>query len=376
MSAELFVTCPETLELLLAEELKEMGIENVNVSFRGVYVPLSMKNMYDINYMSRIAGRVLYPITSFSCYDKEDLYAKAKKIDWSKFLTNDKTFAIDVNGKHRAFSNTLFAAQVLKDALCDQFRDKTGKRPNVQLQSPDVQLSLYLENDNVSISFDTSGDPLFKRGYRKEVVTAPLQESYAAAFLRMARYTGNEILLDPCCGSGTILIEAALIASHTPPGYLRKKWGFFGLPEYSRTEWEAVKKEHDSKIRPIAPNRLFGYDISKDNVWVAIVNLRSSGFFDKIQVTKQDFMEATPEVLPNLVVCNPPHGGRLDTPERLQPLYRALGEFLKQKLAKPARAFVFTSSLELSKEVGLKPKQRHVIKLSGTDCRLLEYDLY
>lgn len=372
MSSKLFVTCPETLEPLLEEELKILGYRDITPSFRGVYVSSSMRAIYEINYLSHIACRVLYPIASFACFDKERLYGKAKQIDWSQYLSLDKTFAIDVTGRHPAFKNTLFAAQVLKDAICDHFREKTGQRPNVCTKNPDIQIALHLNDDRISISFDTSGEPLFKRGYRRASIAAPIQETYAAAFLQMAGYKGSEILLDPCCGSGTILIEAALKATHTPPGFLRTKWGFFHLPQFSKTEWELVKQTHDAKRIPLAKDKLFGYDISKSALQAATINCKP---FPEIQLFHQDFRTATPSFAPTLALCNPPHGTRLDTPETLQPLYRALGSFFKQQLAKPAKAFVFTSSLFLSKEIGLKPTQRHVLKMTHLDCRLLEYEI-
>ena len=184
-------------------------------------------------------------MTRFRCYDSKALYKGADSIDWSQYIQGDKSISIDANVSHKMLRNSLYAAQVVKDAICDQLRAKTGKRPRVDTKSPDIQLNLFVHDLLAVISFDTSGTPLHKRGYRQETVEAPLQETMAAAILLCAKYAGNEILYDPCCGSGTILTEAALIATKTPPGYLRKEWGFRLLPEFSQQEWLAMKAEAD-----------------------------------------------------------------------------------------------------------------------------------
>ena len=211
----LFVTCSGGLEELLEQELQELGY-TTQPGFRGVYVfNVSMREIYHINYCSRIAVRVLLPLRKFKCYDKKSLYFEVSKVDWTEYIPKDKTFAIDANVKHRNIKNSLFAAQVVKDVICDQFRDKFGYRPSVDLKFPDVQLNLFINQDNAVLSFDTSGEPLYKRGYRQQKSEAPLQETLAAAMLYSIGYSGKEALCDPCCGSGTLLIEAAMVATNT-----------------------------------------------------------------------------------------------------------------------------------------------------------------
>ena len=173
------------------------------------------------------------------------------------FFKEGATFAIDANVNNRELRNSLFAAQVVKDAICDQMRQRTGRRPSVQVQNPDVQINLFIQQQNGVISFDTSGEPLHKRGYRQESVEAPIQESLAAAILRLARYTKDQILLDPCCGSGTFLIEAALMATNTPPGYLRKYWGFMRHPGYDNAAWLKVRNQIDEKRIPLDPGHIW-----------------------------------------------------------------------------------------------------------------------
>lgn len=374
---DLFVTCAQHIEPLLADELKEFGFINIEEGYRGVHVKgVGIEAVYQINYQSRLAGRVLMPLASFRCYEAKSLYGGIIKVDWLKYISRGKTFAIDANVSHPRLRNSLFAAQVAKDAICDQLRDRIGVRPNIDVKDPDVQLNLFIHDQWAIMSIDTSGKPLSRRGYRLESVEAPIQETLAAALLKLAKYQGDEILFDPCCGSGTILFEAALMASKTPPGYLRKEWGFFNLPEFSQTEWLKVKNEADAKKIDLPKQHIFGCDINKQAVHAAKVNVRATGMHQQIEVVNCDFREFTPSILPNLVVTNPPHGKRLEDEESLCPLYRSLGDFMKRKTARPAKGFVFTGSPMLSKEVRLAAKRRHVLDNSGIESRLLEYDLF
>lgn len=375
---KIFVSCSQGLEPILVQEMQKMGFENVLEGFRGVHVEVrEIADIYRINYCSRIGGRVMLPLTDFVCYDQKALYKGASKIDWASYIAPGKTIAIDSNVNHKHLRNSLFAAQVVKDAICDQIREKRGTRPNVDVKNPDVQLNLFIHQDRAIISLDTSGTPLHKRGYRQETVEAPIQETLAAAILMLADYKGDEILYDPCCGSGTFLIEAALMASRTAPGYLRKYWGFMNLPDFSQEEWLKVKNEEDAKRIPLPHGKIYGSDMGRNVVRIAKVNLRASGFLPVIEVKQGDFRDIEPAPPPTLIVANPPYGKRLaDEEEYLVSLYRALGDFMKRKSAKPAKGFIFTGNLELSKEIGLAPKRRYVMSNSGIESRLLAFDLY
>jgi putative N6-adenine-specific DNA methylase len=373
----LFVSCAPGLEALLLEELQELGMNDSQVGYRGVFVNRwEWPDIYKINYASRLASRVLLPIAKFRCFDRKSLYKHIYDVDWSRYLRDGKTFAIDANVHHRELRNSLFAAQVVKDAICDQMRHKTGRRPSINVQQPDVQLNLYIQQTLAIISFDTSGAPLHKRGYRQETVEAPIQETLAAAMLRLANYSADKILLDPCCGSGTILIEAALLASKTPPGYLRQQWGFMYHPDYRLNEWLKVRNQLDEHRQTIPTGHLFGSDINKNAVWATKTNLKAAGFSQVVKVSQNDFRELLPSIPPNLIVTNPPHGRRLEEENQLRSLYRSLGDFMKKKTARPAQGFVFTGNLELAKEVGLAASKRHVFISGGVDSRLLEYELY
>lgn len=373
----LFITCSSALEPLLQQELLDLGVENTEIGYRGVYVDSwDWATLYKINYCSRLGSRVLLPLNRFKCYDARSLYRGALDIDWTLFIKEKATIAIDANIQHPQIRNSLFGAQVMKDAICDQLRQKRGYRPSVDIQEPDVQLNLFIHNNMATISFDTSGLPLHKRGYRLEGGLAPLQETLAAALLKLANYDPEKILLDPCCGSGTILIEAALMATNTAPGYLRRKWGFMHLPEYKDTDWLRVRNSFDANRIPLKPGHLFGLDIAKEAVRGAKVNLRAAGFLKEIEITQGDFRDYHPPIKPNMVVTNPPYGKRLEDVEYLVSLYRDLGDFLKQEIEKPGHAYVLTGNYELTKEVGLAASKRHVLNNGGLEARLLEFDIY
>jgi putative N6-adenine-specific DNA methylase len=373
----LFVSCPRGVEPLLVEELAELGIIEVSPGFCGVYVrDDSMASIYRINYCSRLACRVLLPLQQFRCFDDKGLYHGASNVDWNRLFKRNYTLAIDANVQHPKIRNSLFAAQVVKDAICDQLRAQAGWRPSVDLKSPDIQLNLFIHEGKATLSFDCSGLPLFKRGYRQDAGPAPLQEALAAALLRLAAFRGDEILIDPCCGSGTLLIEAALIATRTAPGFLRKEWGFTKLPEFSMLDWLKVKNEADSTRRELPKGQIQGCEIDPVVARSCRDNLKAAGFQQQIEVWRKDFVEHHPDPAPSLLITNPPHGKRLSETEELRDLYRQLGSFMKENLSRPGRGFVFTGNLELMKEVGLASKRRHVISNGGEEARLLEYDLY
>lgn len=372
----LFVTCGQGLEPFLAEELTDLGFVNLRQGYRGISLEGDLLGVYKINYCSRIASRVLLPLKEFKCFNAKTLYSDIRALDWSPYIPHGKTFAIDANVSHPRLRNSLYAAQVVKDAICDQFREATGDRPSVRPKDPDVQLNLFIRNEEGMIYFDTSGAPLTKRGYRIEAVEAPIHETLAAALLRLAQFQDTDFLCDPCCGSGTFLIEAALIASQTPPGYLRTRWGFMGLPAFDNTSWLKVKNDADAKRRELKSGHFMGCDLNRNAIRIAKTNIKAAGFQFANDLVVSDFRNYTPPTPPTLIITNPPHGRRLEDEASLVPLYRALGDFLKKQGAKPARGFIFTGSLPLAKEVGLAPKQRHVFDNSGIESRFLEFDLF
>lgn len=374
---EIFVTCSSHLEEILKAELEDLGYSDLRVGFRGIYVRIKQnRDIYRINYCSRIASRVLLPILNFRCNNREELYNATASVSWGPYLKHAKTLAIDANVESPALRNSLFAAQVVKDAICDQMMEKIGSRPSVDTANPDLQLNLFLRKGKATLSLDTSLVPLHKRGYRQEGGEAPLRETIAAACLIMANYQPSEILFDPCAGSGTFLIEAALMASNTPPGIFRKKWGFFHWPYFSEQEWLQVKIQADEGRIPLKKGHFYGVEINRTTQRLALGNLKATGLHPYITMEVGDFRSFEPSISPTFLITNPPYGKRLDEENRLAPLYRSLGLFMKNKMVKPSRGFILTGSQALSKEVGLSTKRRYIIDNGGIEARLLEFDIY
>ncbi len=323
-TTNIFVTCPSNIEPLLAEELKKLGIAS-EPGHRGLFVEKTMRHVYLINYLSRLATRVLWPLHTFRCRDKVDLYNQSLKINWDEYLTVESTFAIDSNVSHPQLKNSLFAAQILKDAICDQMRKRHGQRPSVDVQRPDTQLNLFIYRGQATVSLDTSLLPLYRRGYRDdESGPAPLQESLAAAILLKAGYTAEDVLFDPCCGSGTFLMEAAMIATNTPAGFFRKVWGFTQMPEFEIEEWLQIKKEANAKRSLLPTKKLFGNDHNPLIVQQLKKSLASLNLPVEITLADVTKIEAPKEA--TMLVCNPPYGKRIAVDNSL---YAALGSIVK-----------------------------------------------
>lgn len=375
---ELFASCQKGLEPLLVTELEELGFQQIKESFCGVWFSCENFNgVYLANYAARLPARILLPFIHFPCKDRRELYGAVRNLSWGRYFEHGETLAVAVSGRHPAFSNTLFAAQVVKDAICDQLVASKGTRPSVSVKNPDVGLSLFLNDNQASLYFDTSGQPLYKRGYRNQTGDAPLQETLAAALLRLADYHPDDVLIDPCCGSGTLLIEAALIAAKIPPGFFREHFGFMHHPDYDQKAWMCVKNNQDSQRRPLAPQKFYGLEIDKHVASIARHTIKAAGLSEAIIIDATNFTKAeSPHPLPTLAITNPPHGNRLGDSAHLVGLYRDLGDFFKHRLAKPARAFVFTTDAMLSRQVGLRPSRRHVLTSSGQDARLVSFHLY
>lgn len=373
---ELFITTQAHLEEVLVEELKSLGYPNAEVGFRGVYVDVKdISDIYKLNLYLSTASRVLLPLRRGRVQDDRDLYEMAASIDWTKFLPPDGTLWIHSNVNHPALRHSVYAAQVVKDAICDIFRDEVGTRPNVSNEKPDLSLNLYIDERTAILSLDTSGEPLHMRGYREEGGESPVSETLAAACLRLAGFTGEQTLLDPMAGSGTFLIEAALIATKTPAGWLRRRFGFYAHPEFKEVEWLELKAKALKEIVPLQPNKIFGIEKSSAQSIICKENLKIAGFED-IVVTHADFRDVEPQTRPNFVIANPPYGIRMEEEATLAPLYRSLGDFLKKKTAHPATGAVLTGSLPLAKEIGLKPKRRIPLTTGGIEARLLLFDLF
>jgi putative N6-adenine-specific DNA methylase len=345
----IFISCADQLEPLLKEELKALGLTDLRLGFRGIYAPYSLENIFKVNYLSRLATRALLPLAQFPCPDTETLYNEAKKIPWLDYLNETKTFAIDANINHPQIRHSLYGAQLVKDAVCDAIRENKGARPSVDVKNPDVQLNVFIQNKKATISFDTSLTPLYKRGWKEASGEAGLPETLAAAILMRAGYSEREVLCDPFCGVGTFLIEAAMMASQTPAGYFRKKWGFSHLPGFKSAEWEEFKSHWDQKRRPLESQKIIGSDSDAQAVRICKEHLRKTDFEKEVLLLHTPVSKFTPPRSPTLIVTDPPFGKRLHAPPQI---YQDFGQFLKTKCPLAPWSYLLTSSYHLVKATG------------------------
>jgi putative N6-adenine-specific DNA methylase len=281
---------------------------------------------------------------------------------------------VSANVSNSTISHSKYAALRLKDAVADYFKEKSGRRPNVSVRNPDILLNLHIRNDKAVISLDTSGGALHRRGYREEAVTAPMQETVAAALIRFSRWNGSVPLYDPLCGSGTLLCEALMRYSRIPAGIFRNRFGFEFLPDFDGTVWQRVKKEADGRIRKLPPGLIAGSDVSAEAVRAARINLMGLHHGNSISVERADFNKLS--ALENhVIVTNPPYGIRMGEDVNLDKFYKELGDFLKQK-CNGSTAFIYFGDRAYVKKIGLKTSWKKPIKAGGLDGRLVKYEIY
>jgi 23S rRNA (guanine2445-N2)-methyltransferase len=356
------------------EEISELGAEDVRPEFSGIHFRADKSTLYRINYLTRLLSRCLAPLMSFACHDADMLYQKAKQIKWEDFFAKGDTFAVSGNVSDSAISHSKYAALRLKDAVADYFKEKTGRRPDVSVRNPDILLNLHIKNDQAVISLDTSGGALHRRGYREETVSAPMQETVAAAIIRFSEWDGSVPLYDPLCGSGTLLCEALMRYSNIPAGIFRNRFGFEFLPDFDGTVWKQVKKEADGHIRELPKGLIAGSDVSAEAVSAARTNLMGLHYGNNVSVERADFKKL-PVLEKHVIVTNPPYGIRMGGDGNLEMFYQNFGDFLKQK-CKGSAAFVYFGEREYIKNMGLKASWKKPIKAGGLDGRLVKYEMY
>ena len=361
------------LEKVLAEELINLGASDVQTANRAVLFNGDISLLYRVNYCVRTALSVLMPVAEFRIRSKEDLYNGGSKIEWDKFMDPDDTFSIVpvINSPH--FGHTGYAGLILKDAIADTFRKKTGRRPSVDTSDPRILINLHISNDLVTISIDSSVVPLFKRGYRQEHAFAPLNEVLAAGIILLSGWNAAATLTDPMCGSGTIPIEAGLIACKIPPGKFRKFFGFQRWKDFDEDLFEKIKFECDGKISP-SDVKIFGSDISEQSLQYARTNVGAAGLSDVVSLEISDFKNLKSIDNKGYVFLNPPYGERLQ-PLEIDQLYGMIGTTLKHNFP-GTTAWLITSNKESLKHVGLKPKEKHTLFNGALECLLLKYEMY
>lgn len=372
--APFFAQAPGMMEEMCAQELKELGAEETRVSYRGVYFKADLITLCRINYSARMISRVLAPLTGFFCRSTDILIEKAGKIAWEEIFSLNQTFSITASVAKSQITNSLYASQCLKDGIVDHFRDIYGKRPDVDTVNPDVRFNLHIEKDKATISLDTSGDSLHKRGYRLLAGEAPMQETLAAAIIRVTEWDGEQPLWDPMCGSGTLLCEALMHYCRIPAQHLRKKFGFFALPGFNKEEWEKLKAELDAGIRPLPDGLISGSDKFQRTLNTARDNLSRLPFGDKVKLACHPFSHVN-EYKNGVLVVNPPYGIRLGEIEEVRVLYKELGDFLKQRCP-GTTAYIYMGDPSLRKEIGLRTSRRVPLvngKLEGVLVKIESY---
>lgn len=362
------------MEEIGIQELKELGAARIKPDYRGIYFNATRACLYRVNYLSRIITRVLAPLITFKCPDTDMLYKKAGEIEWSKLFKVNNTFAVFSNVANSSITHSQYAGLCLKDAIADQFRKYFNKRPDIDPQNPDIWINLYINKNQATISLDTSGGSLHKRGYRQISLEAPMQEPLAAAIIKLTGWDGSNPLYDPMCGSGTLLSEALMQYCKIPSGFLRTGFGFEFLPDFEKMVWLSVKKKADKKIQPLVQGMISGSDISAHAVDAAKINNKALPYGDNIIFQQTDFQDI-PLLENTIIVSNPPYGIRMGRGENPGLLIKEMGDFLKQR-CKGSQAYIYFGNRELIKEVGLKPSWKKPLWNGGLDGRLVKYELY
>lgn len=370
-----FAQVPGGFESLAEKELESLGAVQLEQGFRGIHFTADKAALYAVNYNARFLTRVLAPMMTFTCRNREDLYRAGKSIDWTELFSIRETFGIFANvSKNDKIRHSKFASLCLKDAVVDRFRDKWGSRPNVDGKTPDIWLNLHIEKDQAIINFDTSGGSLHRRGYRQKTVKAPMQETVAAAMLEISGWDGEKPLHDPMCGSGTLLCEAMMRKCSIPAGFLKKNFGFSFMPDFDKELWEKVKKQSDEKIQPLSESLITGSDKDTSAVKASAVNCRCLPDGDRIKIFRKDMHELT-GIENSVIVSNPPYGIRLKEVRGLEVFYKNLGDFLKKK-CKGSDVYLFFGNREMIKKIGLKPTWKKPLKNAGLDGRVVKYEMF
>ena len=369
-----FAAVPRGAEEVTARELEALGIGGVQIAKGGVAFTCGREGLYRANLWLRTASRILVQLASFSCVSPGDLYAGVLEIDWARLITPDMTLAVDCSLRDSALTHSGFVALKTKDAVVDRIRSECGSRPSVNTASPDVRVNVHLLKNVCTVSLDSSGDSLDRRGYRLERNAAPLRETLAATILALTGWDGTIPLCDPMCGSGTIPIEAALLASRKPPGFGRS-FGFQQWMDFDGLLWDKILKEAEAGIQTLPVGLITGYDQDSRALAVAGRNAVAAGFEGQIHFFHSVLEEFQPEGEKGVVIINPPYGKRLGEEDELKELYCRIGDIMKQR-CRGWTGFVLTGNLELAKYIGLKASRRFVLFNGPIECRLLRYELY
>lgn len=360
------------LEETLAQELIELGADNVQIGHRMVSFTGDKEMMYRANFCLRTAVRVLKPILHFRAVDADAVYEAVKQIAWEEYMELGTTFSVDSVVYSSEFRHSKFVAYKVKDAIADYFREKTGQRPNIRITNPDLKLNIHIAETDCTLSLDSSGESLHLRGYRTASVEAPINEVLAAGMVKMSGWDFQSDLIDPFCGSGTILIEAALLARNIYPGIFRKEFGFEKWRDFDAEMLQRIYDD-DSAEREFT-HRIYGYDLNLRAIEAATANAKAAGVADCIELRQQDIRKFEQPESPSVIITNPPYGERLASQDTLS-LYRTLGERLKHHFI-GGEAWIISSKEELFEQIGLKPSLKTPLFNGALDCEYRKYQIF
>ncbi len=360
------------LEQVLANELRSIGALDVEPVNRGVNFSGSVAMMYKANLYLRTALRVLLPVARFKATDEEMLYRKIKEIDWSQYMSYKNSFAVDAVTFSRVFRNNHFVELRTKDAIVDQFRDNTSLRPAVDLKNAEIRINVHVQETFFTVSLDSSGESLHKRGYRKEMHPATLSEVLASGLVQLTGWKGDQPFINPMCGSGTIAIEAAMIAADIYPGITGRSYGFQQWPDYDQRLFENLL---DTMPQPKSLSYpVIATDIDGEAIRITKSNARFLGMDKLLVIEKEDFLDAAAMDVPTLIVMNPPYGERLEVTD-IEALYEGIGGVLKHKFP-GSNAWLFTANMGAVKFIGLKPEKKFTLYNGQLECRYINYTLF
>lgn len=360
------------LEMVLAEEVKKLGGRSVEIKNRAVSCEGDLGFLYKINYSLQTAVKIHIPIFEFRAYSEEKFYEKLIRFPWDGFLSLDQTFSIDATTHSEKFRHSQFMTLKMKDAIVDYFHQNYRKRPNVDTKNPEIKFHLHIDRDFVTISLDSSGEPLFKRGYRKEQGEAPLNEVLAAGMLKLVGWDGKGNFLDPMCGSGTLLIEAAMQAMNLPAQIFRKSFSFQNWKNYDEELFQKIKEFRINKIKEFS-GKIIGFDIDSKMISIAEKNIKTAELEDVIEVRYKNFFDSKKEQFPLLIVFNPPYNERISIRE--EDFYKKIGDTFKNQYPNTL-AWLISSDLEAVKKIGLRPSRKIKLFNGKLETRFLQYEMY
>lgn len=360
------------LEEVLAAELTALGANDIQIGRRMVSFSGDKEMMYKANFCLRTAIRILKPIKHFTAQDADEVYEQIKAIHWEDYLSVDNSFAIDAVVFSEEFRHSKFVSYRIKDAIVDYFREKRGKRPNVRINKPDVLLNIHIAENNCTLSLDSSGESLHRRGYRQEAVEAPLNEVLAAGMILMTGWHGECDLIDPMCGSGTIPIEAALIARNIAPGVFRKEFAFEKWPDFDRDLFDEIYND-DSQEREFT-HKIYGYDNNPKANTIAMHNIKAAGVSKDVVLKLQPFQQFEQPKEKSIIITNPPYGERISSNDLLG-LYEMIGERLKHAFTGNT-AWILSYRDECFDKIGLKATKRIPLLNGALDCEFRQYEIF